>query len=488
MTKKRSAGMKLLSVILGALMCGFMWRCRGSTGWGTSWGLYGVGLVLMLLIFHFYSDRKNMKFEMIPLGSVLMGLGVTGYATVIDQTGGVLWSDLPYSGELLNGQSPVLATPDGDVYVPIEPVSGMIIFFIMAFTLVPLVAFFVTSLFSDKKYEFKDYVILSVIFFAASLVFKATAAHPILKAINPEQVQYAALGLKAYGHDYASPMAAYMSHFQNRRWTQEIPFFENYYMSIEHISDAFAIFVTTAYIRFVRKDKYTAFGSLLIDLLTAVASTVFSPLVSAFYHAGFFKDTAFPTWFIKIADWGVWEFSTGFFFGLFVMLFLAITAGRHTNRTDYDDAPLFVNKKVSFGFNLLASVWVFCVAPARMIGFRLAGLLEYLEVLPDDDPFDVIFSIVIAVVLIPFIIKILRRNILEKGTNAVDMLPATFARKALPIYLVVCFFAYFFLDNMDILSLRTDITVPMMLITSALIAILYIPVRQKLKHSCRVYL
>ena len=82
-----------------------------------------------------------------------------------------------------------------------------------------------------------------------------------------------------------------------------------------------------------------------------------------------------------------------------------------------------------------------------------------------------------------FAIKILRKNILEKGSNAADMLPVDFAKKALPIYLIMCFIAYFFLDDMWILFFKTDVTVPLMLITSALIAVIYIPVRLSFKKK-----
>lgn len=478
------AGLKVISVILGALMGGFMWRCRGSGGWGSSWGLYAVGLVLMLLIYHFYGDRKGFKFEMIPIGSFLLGLGVTGYGTVIEQLGGVLWSDLPYSGELLDGQSPIITGTYGDVYVPVSPVSGGIIIFLMAFTLVPLFTLFVLSLFSEKEYGIKDYVIVSVIFFAASLVFRATAAHPILKAINPEQVEYAALGLKAYSYDYSSPMAAYMSHFLNRRWTQGIPFFENYYMSIEHISDTFAVFAVSAYVLFARKDKYTAFGTLLVDFLTAIPSTALSTLISCHFHAGPFAEIKHvPMWFTRIADWGVWEYSTGFFFGLFLMLFIALTPNRRSITCYNDDTPLFADKKLSFGFNLVAVVFIFCIAPARFLAFRTAGLFEAFGILDDDEPLGTILLIVFAIALSVLAIRILRKNILEKGANAVDMIPVKFARLALPIYLAVCFVAYFFLDGFGIRYFKQDVTVPLMLITSALIAVIYFPARAALKRG-----
>ncbi len=480
MEKGISKSMKFLSVVLGALMGGFMWRCRGDGGWGSSWGLYAVGLVIMLLIYHFYSDRTGLKFEMIPIGSFLLGLGVTGYGTVIEQMAGVLWSDLPYSGELLNGQSPVITGEYGDVYVPVSPLSGTIIIFFMAFTLAPLFTVFVSSLFSKKEYGLKDYAIISVLFFVASLVFKATIAHPILKAVNPEQVQYAALGLKAYGYDYSSPFAAYMSHFQMRRWTQDIPFFENYYMSIEHISDALAILTVSAYLLFARKDKYTAFGSLVMDFFTGVASTALSPLISVNFHSGPFAGVEFPKWFMRIADWGVWEYATGFFFGLFVMLFLALTADRQAPRTGYDDTLICNDKTVSFVINFICVIFVFCVAPARFLGMRLAGLFKNLGVFPDDEPFGTIILVVIAIVFGLFAIKIMNKNILKKGANAPDMLPVDFARLALPIYLAACFVAYFFLDDVHIRAIKFDITAPIMLATFALIAVIYLPVRKKL--------
>ena len=103
MKTKSDVGTKIISIILGAIMGGFMWRCRGDGGFGSSWGLYSVGLVLMLLIYHFYGNRKGMKYEIIPLGALMLGLSVTGYATVIVQLAGVVWSDLPYSGEMLRG-------------------------------------------------------------------------------------------------------------------------------------------------------------------------------------------------------------------------------------------------------------------------------------------------------------------------------------------------------------------------------------------------
>ncbi len=482
MKNNASVGSKILSVILGAVIGGFMWRCRGDGGFGSSWGLYAVGLAIMLLIYHIYGNRKGMKFEMIPLGGLMLGLSVTGYGTVIQGLAGIVWSDLPYEGELLPGSVPVMLGPNGDVYASVDPYSGAAIIFTMAFTLIPLFAFFVASLFSGKEYKIKHYIIAIAVFNIASLLFKASVSHFIMQAINPEQVAYAALGLEAYGHDYSSPMYAYMSHFMNRSWAQTVPFFENYYMSIEHISDALAVFVLSAYALIFRKDKYTCFGSLLMNLLTGISTTVLTPLVSSYFNNGFFKDIELSATFRKFATWGVWEFATGFFIGLFIMLFLAITAEKHTEKDKCDLNPFVNNKKINFVFNFILTVFVMGVAPARAIGIRFARLLVHTQLLADDEPLGTILTVILSVAFGVFALKLMHKNMIQQNSNAFNISPVDFSRIALPVYLCICFIIYFFFDDVYILNISTDITVPVMLITSALIAAAYIPFR---KLTCK---
>lgn len=493
MVKKQSAGMKIFSIILGAIIGGFMWRCRGEGGFGSSWGLYSVGLVLMLFIYHFYGDKKGMKYEMIPLGGLMLGLSVTGYATVLHEFVGVIESDLPYFGEMLNGDKPLIEffqeNPETSeqlrfVCAEVNPVSGAIIIFLMAFTLIPLFSFFVTSLFSGKEYKIKHYAIVIAIFFISSLIFKASISHFILKLINPEQVEYAALGLKDMGLEFSSPMKAYMTHFLDRDWADDIPFFENYYMSIEHVSDALAVIMISLYAIIFRKDKYTGFGSLIINVLVALIDTPLTVLASGGpLQYGIYKNVDFPNWFVKFSDWGVWEYLTGFLVGLFIMLFLAITADKHTVSWGSDDTPVFANKKASFALNFILTVFIFGVAPARAIALRLAGLLENLQVLPDKEPTATILIVVLSIIFGLFMIKIMKKNILTDGGNAFNMTPVNYAKIALPSYLAMCFVVYFFLDDLIITRIHDDITVPLMLITSAVIVALYLPLRLRMKKA-----
>lgn len=486
MKNNSGAGSKVISIILGAIIGGFMWRCRGDGGFGSSWGLYSVGLVLMLLIYHFYGNRKGMKYEMIPLGGLMLGLSVTGYATVLEQLAGVVWSDLPYSGEMLNGLEPVFTGPNGDVYAPIDHISGAVIIFLMAFTLIPLFAFFVTSLFSGKEYKIKHYIIAVAVYMVSQTIFKASLSHFIIQLINPDQVAYAAMGLEECGLEFSSPMSAYMSHFLNRSWAQEIPFFENYYMSIEHISDALAVFALSAYALIFRKDKYTGFGSLILNLLTAVTTTVLTPLVSSHFDSGFFKGVEFPQIFRKFATWGTWEFVTGFFIGLFVMAFLAFTAGKNKENDTCDMSPLIADKKINFAFNFVLTVFILGVTPGRAIGIRFARLLVHTGVLADDEPLGTILTVVLSVIFGVFMIKIMSKNILGKDSNTFDMSPVRFAKIALPSYLGMCFIVYFFFDNVGIRYIKEDITVPIMLVASALIAAIYISLR-KMQQRKRIF-
>lgn len=475
-------GTKIISVILGALMGGFMWRVRGEGGFGSSWGLFSVGIVLMLLLFHFYGHKKGMRYELIPIGALMLGLGVTGYGTVIEQLAGVVWSDLPYAGEVPAGHEVVMAMPEGDIYASINPWSGAAIIFLMAFTLIPLFSFFVTSLFSGKEYKIKDYAIVILLFFVASTVFKATVSPFILNVINPEQVEYAALGLKEAGFDYSSPFSAYLHHFMDRGWTQEIPFFENYYMSVEHISDTLAVITISLYALIIKKDKVTGFGSLIIDFFEAAASTSLSSLISSNFNYGFFKDADIPAWFRKIADWGVWEYATGFFAGLLIMLFAAIIADKYTPDAGDDYSPALTGK-LNIGFNYVLTVFIFGVVPGRALGIRTARLLETFHILSDEEPLGTILTVVLSIIFGIFMIKLTERNMVNCGSNIFGMPPVKFAKTALPAYLIMCFFAYFFLARAVILTVgpKMDITVPLMLITSALIAVIYIPTRIKLK-------
>ena len=72
-TRNLSGGTKALMLIAFSIMTGFMWRVRGDHGWGSMWGMFAVGVAMMLFIFAFFGNRKKMNYEAIPVAVILLG-------------------------------------------------------------------------------------------------------------------------------------------------------------------------------------------------------------------------------------------------------------------------------------------------------------------------------------------------------------------------------------------------------------------------------
>ena len=92
---------KLLSVILGALLGGLMWRFRGTHGYGGSWGLIAVGTALTLLIFAFYGStiKSRNGFVLLPVFAISAGLTVTGWGASNGLLSGYIYSVAEFPGE-----------------------------------------------------------------------------------------------------------------------------------------------------------------------------------------------------------------------------------------------------------------------------------------------------------------------------------------------------------------------------------------------------
>lgn len=451
---KNEKCLKVMSIFLGILMGGFMWRCRGEGGFGSSWGLYSVGIILMLLIYAVYGRRQKMKYELIPLGAFFLGLGVTGYATVFDQTAGVLDAEVAYQGV-------------EDVYMPVNPYSGILIFFIMGLTLTPFFSFFIGTLFSDKEYKLGHYIGAIAVFFVVSNICKATIAHPILSVINPDQVKLAKLGLIDSGFDYASPAKAYLSHFLDRDWAEDIPFFENYYMSVEHVSDLFGAICLGIYPLVIKKDKLPLITSFVINTFTAIGTTAFSVVFSINYNTGFLANItpirAFRSDVILTeqvfangvkgyvmsgdASWSIWEFATGACVGFITMLLIALLPKKYFCNNEIDCNPLEKKKPVSLIFNIIATVFVFSLTPMRAVGIRTGEFLVSIGVLNDSSPVGDIVTVALTVILgIFFIIKIVK-NIMKNNTTPLGVTPINFAKIALPAYFGFCVVMYFIIGE-----------------------------------------
>ncbi|MBR6551934.1 MAG: hypothetical protein IKT89_03740, partial [Clostridia bacterium] len=272
---------QILSVIAGACLMGFMWRARGSHGFGAKWGMFAVAFVFMLFIYALYGKRKKMNYEMLPLPAVFAALTAGGWGTLNSQMNGYLSSSANFVGE------------ETFRYIEISEYSGLAIMLLLGFGWLPLFAVAFASLFSKKKYEFKDYIIFIGVYYVTMIIANFTISHYILQVINPEAVEACAEGLRDAGYDM-SPMKAFITQFGSAPWAKKIPFCRNYFTSVKVISSAVGALTSSLSVAFVLKDKFTAVVSTLINLSCALAITVADIPLVLDSDRGFFANVKTP--------------------------------------------------------------------------------------------------------------------------------------------------------------------------------------------------
>lgn len=427
---------KIIAVITGALLTGFMWHVRGQHGFGSKWGVFSVGLVLMLFVFTLYPKRRKMNYEMIPLCAAFMCITAGGWGTLNSQMSGYLGSNACFSGEEVYR------------YVEIDPLSGLAIMLLLGFGWMPLFAVVFGSLFSEKEYKIKDYIIFAAVYYVTMLVCSVTVAHPILSLINPQAVENCALGIADAGHDL-TPWAAFVKNLGSASWAKPIPFCRNYFTSIKVISSALGAFACTLSVRFALKDKTTAVISLLVNAVSAVAITAADFVMITDSDRGFLAGVDTPT-FIEANAWELWEYFTGFLLGLGIMLIVVCLPRKMTSaQPDYEYIPLIKNNRLSmFYHTVFTLLFSFGVTLSR--AFALRGV----EMFADSDTLEIIATAVLSeIAFVPCFITA-KKNILTKNLQIpVDKPVWEFAKTGLYIYVSAASVAYFVLGKDSRMSL-----------------------------------
>ena len=421
---------QIFAIIAGACLVGFMWRVRGNHGFGAKWGMFAVAFVFVMFIFALYGRRKKMNYEMLPLCAVFGALTAGGWGTLNSQMSGYLSSSANFVGE------------ESYRYIEISEYSGLIIMFLLGFGWLPLFAISFSSLFSKRKYEFKDFLIFVSVYYVTMILANLTISHYILNVINPEAVEACAEGIKDAGHDY-SPMKAFIAEFGSAAWAKKIPFCRNYFTSVKVISSAIGSLTSLLTVGIVLKDKFTAIFSFLINTACGIAITLADCSLILDSERGFLAGIKTPG-FLSGCAWSTWEFFTGFNFGLLVMIIIALLPKQFTDAEElFTYTPLLNNKKYSLIYNgFLTLFFSFVVVLSRACAFRLN------ELIIDNEIFEIVLTIVLSASLFYPVFKFAKKNIIEKDLNKpVDMSPQEFAIKLLPGYLLIVCLVYFLLGK-----------------------------------------
>lgn len=429
--KNLSFGERIIAVIVGALLIGFIWHVRGQHGYGAKWGMYCVGATIVMFIYALYARRRSMNYEMVPLAAAFAAVTAGGWGTLNSQIGGVLSSSAPFQGEEVFR------------YTEISPVSGVVIMLLLGFGWMPLFSIVLGSLFSNRKYEFKDYVIFVGAYYLTVLICNLTISHMALELINPQAVECCAEGLKDAGNDY-SPMEAYIVKLGNAAWAKKIPYCRNYFTSINVISSVIGALVSSVVVSAVLKDKFNALFSTASNLFCGIGICAASIVLGASAEERtVFLDIDVP-YFISYDAWEIWEYFTGFIYGLLLMIFIVSLPGKYTDdEENYKYEPKFTNKKFSVFYNkIFTFLFMFGVILSRAVGSRILGRVT------DEEAIEIVIIVILSVICFFVIKKIVDENMIRKNLDTPqNMNVKEFYTKALAIYIGIISVTYFFMGE-----------------------------------------
>lgn len=303
-----------ITALMGALLLGFAWQIRGS---GTS----DPSVVAVLFLMYFsvnYSPRKKFNMLVFGLAALMFNVMRTGWGTFIPQAG-------------LPGIIPGYLPPNIDIAVPWW--YGYFWLFVVGISWMGLPSLlFGGYLFTRKHYGLKDVVIIIIIFVSTRylLTFLLEPLIPFMASEYYNEIYLTGISERSYGS------------------------------MIGNLSTALAIIPVLLYILYVKKDKYFFKYSLAAMLIFALSLSL----------AVVWRPVSVLTGLAKYGGWSMWEYTTGFLFGLGIFLYYARIQEKELRETDQ---PLELNYS---RWNPLLRFLLFAFAFYRLV---LHGIGESLE-------------------------------------------------------------------------------------------------------------
>ncbi len=304
MKKENTALKNTLTILLGALLMGLLWRVRGEHGWGSSWGLLNTGFVFTMFLVVVKGNRQKFDIGWLSLTALSFMLTTPGWGTLLSQITGIIYDAEDWS---IGGS---------DVYTSVG--SAVFLMVCLGFGLASLFGIMLGRGFSDKQWKIKDIVILLAVFYITDLI--ASVISPfILNAVQPEAAQIFEEGLKIQNID-GSAYQVYMEHFKDVSWAKKIDGGRNYFQSCDVITSTIKAIASLLAVRFIIKDKVSAKTGAIVCSAFAIGITV-ADLFFYFGNGGFHQLNAsyLPEFFYA---WGCWEYFTGFIAGGIITAFV----------------------------------------------------------------------------------------------------------------------------------------------------------------------
>lgn len=384
--KTKDTAKKLLTILMGAMLLGLLWRVRGEHGWGSSWGLLNAGFVFTLFVVLIKGARQRLDMKHIALISISFMFTTPGWGTLLNQITGVI-----YSPEDITLGLETTYTSIG---------SAVFLMLCLGFGLASLFGIMLGKSFSAKEWRLRHFLILLGIFYATDLIADAFISPFILNAVQPEAAEVFEKGLAISQID-GSAYEVYLSHFKDVSWAKKIEGGRNYFQSIQVITAAIKAITSLLATRFIIKDKVAAKTGAVVCSAFAFGITLsdlFFYLGNGGYHM--LNESYLPEFFYA---WGCWEYFTGFIAGAIITAFIVLLKPEA-------DLPEVVFKKVP---QKIKNVLIFIAGMIFLIGFNIVRPV----MVRFEDSNAMIPAIIIAVLFAIGLVVLLTRSFGFDGTK-----------------------------------------------------------------------
>ena len=299
-----------VTVLSAAFLTGFLWRVRGTGGWGAAWGLLTVGLGLTLFLAGAVKKENGPSLRLVSLTAFSFMLTAPAWGTLLTQITGVIRAE---------------TIGEGAQNVYISPAAGILTMALMGFGIPAVFGVMLGRCFSEKAWGIKEYLMVLGVFLIALYGAKASVAHPLVKLIEPEAYEAFRTGIEQGGLG-KSVYAVYMAHFNAESWAKKIFGGRHYYALVSAVAGAIGSVAAILAARFPAKDRYAARTGAAVCGAFAFSITL-SDLFFFFSYGGYRMEQGFslPE---NCAAWSLWEYFTGFIAGGLIAAYVLRTAPR----------------------------------------------------------------------------------------------------------------------------------------------------------------
>ena len=385
--KKKTTFQNVITILMGALLLGLLWRVRGEHGWGSSWGLLNAGLVYTLFIFVIKDARQKFDLKHLALISISFMFTTPGWGTLLNQITGVI-----YQPEDLTLGLETTYTSVG---------SAVFLMLCLGFGLASLFGIMLGKGFSEKRWKLRHFIILLAVFYATDLIANAFISPFILNAVQPEAAEVFEKGLALAEMD-GSAYENYLAHFMDVSWAKKIEGGRNYFQSITAITSAIKAVTSIITTRFILKDKVAAKTGAVVCSAFAFGITV-ADLFFYFGNGGYhmLKESYLPEYFYA---WGCWEYFTGFIAGAIITAFIVLLKPeKDIDEVVFNKIPNKVKSVLVFIAGMIFLIGVNIVRPV-MVRFEESNAM-----IPA-----IIIAVLFAVGVVALLVKFFGFNV-EKG-------------------------------------------------------------------------